>query len=60
MNCPYCGHSSFSVHSTYQREIQDISLQDKQTILLLSVRKMFCDNPQCSHKTFKYKKTTPP
>lgn len=52
VNCPYCGNSSFRVHSIYQREIQDISLQDKQTILLLNVRKMFCDNPQCSHKTF--------
>lgn len=52
VNCPYCGDSSFRVHSIYQREIQDISLQDKQTILLLSVRKIFCDNPQCSHKTF--------
>lgn len=52
VNCPYCGNTSFRVHSIYQREIQDIPLQDKQTILLLNVRKMFCDNPQCSHKTF--------
>ena len=50
--CPYCGNSSARTHSTYQREIQDIPLHDKQTILLLNVRKMFCDNPNCSHKTF--------
>ena len=50
--CPYCGNSSARTHSIYQREIQDIPWHDKQTILLLNVRKMFCDNPNCSHKTF--------
>lgn len=50
--CPYCGIFSSKVHSVYQREIQDIPLQDRQTILLLNTRKMFCMNPACSHKTF--------
>ena len=50
--CPYCGRKSARVHSVYQREIQDIPLHDKQTILLLSTRKMFCDNQECTHKTF--------
>ena len=45
--CPYCGTFSSKVHSVYQREIQDIPLQDRQTILLLSTRKMFCMNPAC-------------
>lgn len=49
---PYCGCISNKVHSEYQREIQDISMQDKQTILLLNTRKMFCLNEECSHKTF--------
>ncbi|WP_373264489.1 transposase family protein [Hungatella hathewayi] len=52
VSCPYCGCSSSRVHSTYLREIQDIPFQDKQTILLLSTRKMFCDNPKCIFKTF--------
>lgn len=52
LNCPYCGKESSRVHSTYQREIQDIPLQDKQTILLLNARKMFCSNPECTYKTF--------
>ena len=34
--CPYCGTFSSKVHSVYQREIQDIPLQDRQTILLLN------------------------
>lgn len=52
VSCPYCGCSSSRVHSTYLREIQDIPFQDKQTILLLSTRKMFCDNQECTFKTF--------
>ena len=40
------------VHSTYQREIQDLPIQDKQVILLVDTRKMFCKNPECPHKTF--------
>lgn len=36
----------------YQREIQDLPLQDRQVILLMDTRKMFCKNPNCPHKTF--------
>lgn len=50
--CPYCQSSSAKVHSIYHREIQDLPIQDKQTLLLLNTRKMFCVNPDCSHKTF--------
>ncbi|MDC7286513.1 ISL3 family transposase, partial [Blautia schinkii] len=44
--CPYCGRPSTRIHSRYEREIQDIPFQDKQTILLLKVRKFFCDDPE--------------
>ena len=50
--CPYCGYESDKVHSVYQREIQDIPIQEKQTIFLLDARKMFCLNSDCNHKTF--------
>lgn len=50
--CPYCKHLSSKVHSVYQREIQDIPVQDKQTILLVNTRKIYCNNPECEHKTF--------
>lgn len=50
--CPYCGSFSSRVHSIYQREIQDIPLHEKQTILLLDTRKMYCDNSECTRKTF--------
>lgn len=52
VKCPYCGFESTKVHSVYQREIQDIPMQDKQTILLVNTRKMFCTNSECNHKTF--------
>ena len=39
VKCPFCGSPSSKIHSVYQREIQDIPMQDKQTILLLNTRK---------------------
>lgn len=50
--CPFCGQPSKKIHSRYQREIQDIPIQEKQTILLLEVRKMFCLNNVCERTTF--------
>lgn len=50
--CPFCGNLSSKIHSVYQREIQDIPMRDKQTILLLKTRKIFCLNKNCTHKTF--------
>ena len=52
VTCPFCGSFSSKIHSVYQREIQDIPMQDKQTILLLNTRKIFCLNENCTHKTF--------
>ena len=50
--CPFCGSKSMRVHSAYQREIQDLPIQDKQVILLVDTRKFFCHNQDCPHKTF--------
>lgn len=50
--CPFCGSKTMHVHSTYQRESQDLLIQDKQVILLVNTRKFFCHNPGCPHKTF--------
>lgn len=52
LECPFCGSKSTWVHSTYQREIQDLPIQDKQVVLLVDTRKMFCRNPDCAYKTF--------
>lgn len=50
--CPYCGEKSNKIHSTYEREIQDLPIQNKKVILLVKTRKMFCHNSLCSKKTF--------
>lgn len=50
--CPYCGHTSAKVHSVYQKKFQDLPIQDKQVTIILNNRKMFCLNPECTHKTF--------
>ncbi|NBI73340.1 transposase family protein, partial [Clostridiaceae bacterium] len=30
LTCPFCGSKTMHVHSTYQREIQDLPIQDKK------------------------------
>lgn len=50
--CRYCGKESSSVHSRYQRSVQDLPIQGCTATLLLTARKMFCKNPMCAHTTF--------
>ena len=47
LRCPYCGSISHKVHSRYQRDIQDLPIQGKHVVLLVTTRKMFCSNPGC-------------
>ena len=50
--CPYCGSLSSKMHSTYARSFQDLPMQDKKVTIILNNRKLFCNNKQCTHKTF--------
>lgn len=50
--CPFCGEISKKVHSRYLKSFQDLPIQDKKVIIILNNRKMFCNNPNCNHKTF--------
>lgn len=50
--CPFCGHISTKTHSTYERSFQDLPIQGKKVKMNIKNRKMFCNNPECSHKTF--------
>lgn len=52
VKCPFCGHLSSRVHSVYPKTFQDLPIQDKKVVILLNNRKMFCDNPDCTHTTF--------
>lgn len=47
VKCPYCGTLSSKVHSSYEREIQDLPMQNRKVILLVKTRKMFCSNCKC-------------
>ena len=42
VNCPYCGNKSSKVHSTYERNFQDLPIQGKKTRVVIENRKMFC------------------
>lgn len=50
--CPYCGEESSRKHSSYKKTFMDIPLNNKKVLIRISNRKMFCDNNNCSHKTF--------
>lgn len=50
--CPFCGAVSAKAHSTYERTFQDLPIQVNKVIIVLNNRKMFCNNPKCSHTTF--------
>jgi transposase len=52
IECTFCGQKSNKIHSKYEREIQDLPLLDKKTILLIQTRKFFCINPDCGKRTF--------
>lgn len=50
--CKYCGNESENVHSTYTRIISDLPIQNYKVKLVIKVRKYFCNNSKCQHKTF--------
>ena len=51
-NCTYCGENSCSIHSKYIRTLGDLPIQNNSVKLVLTVKKFFCNNPKCNHKTF--------
>lgn len=50
--CPYCGCTSSKKHSVYERSFQDLPIMGMKSKIIISNRKMFCTNPECSHTTF--------
>lgn len=50
--CPYCHTPSKRVHSIRDRVLQDLPTMEHKTQIILEQRKMFCDSPDCGHKTF--------
>lgn len=56
--CPRCGKKSKSIHSFYYRNLQDLSIVEKQVNIKLAIRKFFCQNKRCSNKIFSQQLTS--
>jgi transposase len=50
--CPGCGAWSVRVHSEYARRLQDIPAGARPVVIVLAVRRFFCDSPACPAVTF--------
>ncbi len=50
--CPCCGHPSERVHSRYRRTLVDLPWQGNGVRIVLSLRKLFCDNRHCERHIF--------
>jgi hypothetical protein len=50
--CGRCGEESMRVHSRYQRTLADVVIGGRPVLILLGVRRFFCDNSACKAVTF--------
>jgi transposase len=50
--CPSCGFCSTKVHSRYRRRLADIALGGQPAVIVLQVRRLFCDELSCQRRTF--------
>jgi transposase len=50
--CPDCQTISRRVNSQAERTVKDLPVSGVPTILLVQLKRFFCDNPVCNRKTF--------
>ncbi|MFE3410294.1 transposase family protein [Streptomyces mirabilis] len=50
--CPDCGRGSARVQSRYCRTLADVAVGGRPVLIVLSVRRLFCDSPGCGRRTF--------
>jgi transposase len=50
--CHRCGRVSRRVHSSYRRRLADLPVAGQPTVLWLTARRYFCDQDDCSCRTF--------
>ncbi|MET9386303.1 transposase family protein [Streptomyces sp. NPDC002928] len=50
--CPDCGRSSDWEHSRYVRHVTDEAVGGRPVLIDLSVRRLYCENPDCPKTTF--------
>ncbi|MEU5994980.1 ISL3 family transposase [Spirillospora sp. NPDC047418] len=52
VTCPSCGFASSRVHSRYRRRLADTAVGGRRTVIVLQVRRLFCQEPGCERRTF--------
>jgi hypothetical protein len=52
MACPSCGVLSARLHSRYRRRLGDAAVGGRRAVIVLSVRRLFCDAAGCDRRTF--------
>lgn len=50
--CPGCGQESMWEHSRYVRHVADEAIGGRPVVIDVSVRRLYCENPDCSKTTF--------
>ena len=50
--CPACGVPATRVHSRYGRTLADLPWQGVRVCLAVTVRRLFCDMPECPRRIF--------
>ncbi len=50
--CPSCSAPSQRVHSRYRRRLADTAITGREVVIVLRVRRLFCDNANCGRRTF--------
>jgi transposase len=51
-SCPHCGNRAARVHSRYTRTITDLPICGRSTTLLVTARRFFCADLNCSRTLF--------
>jgi transposase len=51
-SCPHCRRRSRRIHSRYHRSPSDVPINGLHVALHIYVRRFFCVNPRCPHRTF--------
>lgn len=52
VGCPGCGRGSGWVHSRYVRHVKDEAVGGRPVVIDLSVRRLYCEDPDCPRTTF--------
>jgi transposase len=50
--CPYCQQTARRIHSHYRRTVADVAWAGWPVQFHLQVRRFYCSNPCCTHRTF--------